>query len=131
VEVSDYKCCPEIHNCKVYDPDTCGECTQLCDDSQTENHNAVCVNIIEFCDNYSDDGTCNFCAANYQVAVDDGKVCVPQQDHCEKHLNTGDCQTCSSGFIILSDDTATTTTTTTTTTDNLDKCVPIIDQCIT
>jgi len=71
VEVADDLCCPAIQNCKVYG-ETCGQCDQICDLGHVENHNDVCVEEIDHCENYHDNGDCNYCESGYQKPVDNG-----------------------------------------------------------
>jgi len=117
VEVDQDVCCPKIYNCTEY-ADTCeGGCLKLCDEGQTESEGNVCVDELDDCANYEDNGECKFCDTGFQKAVDDGKQCVTEIDHCIEHHSTNGCQTCDSNFEVVTDYA------------NEAKCVKKIDNC--
>ena len=86
-----------IAYCDKGDENSCTTCANFA--KKTNDGKCELRNLIEGCDEYNDDGTCNDCADDYEISSD-GKKCNFKECDSKTENKVNYCGTCDVGYFI-------------------------------
>ena len=95
-------CFTKIDHCEIYTLYQEGQkCNKCADDYETNEDNSACRLIIEYCEEYENNGNCQSCETGYLLKKDH-KECIEIENCIE--LDTNDkCGKCKDGYLLTTD----------------------------